>query len=220
MAHPPPACSAGSVKLRAMTTDHTHFPGAAEPRWVVLDVETTGTDPAHCRIISLAALTIGAGGAIEKSVASLLDAGVDAGPTHIHGITTEMLAGQPRFADIATELTELLGGRTLVAHNVAFDYAFLEAEARRVGIGLPIQTVMCTVELAARLSLDVEDLKLATVARHWNIPQTRPHDALDDAWVLSQILACAVERARELAVPLPIRHPGGLQPPTFPATAG
>ena len=51
------------------------------------------------------------------------------------------------------ELIEVLRGRTLVAHNVGFDYSFLAAEAELAGVGLPIDTVMCTVELARRLDL-------------------------------------------------------------------
>ena len=45
----------------------------------------------------------------------------------------------------------MLQGRTLVAHNVGFDYSFLAAEAELADAELPIDTVMCTVELARRL---------------------------------------------------------------------
>ena len=64
-----------------------------------------------------------------------------------------MLAGQPCFADIAEHLAPLLRGRILVAHNAAFDYAFLAAEARRCDTELPVTSVLCTLELAALLDL-------------------------------------------------------------------
>ena len=63
----------------------------------------------------------------------------------------------------------MLRGRTLVAHNVGFDYSFLAAEAELVGAELPIDTVMCTVELARRLDLGTENLRLETLAAHWGI---------------------------------------------------
>lgn len=185
------------------------------PDWAVVDVETSGIDPNTCRVISVAALAVTADGTIEHTVVSLLDAGVDPGPTNIHGLTRPMLDGQPRFAAIAPALTALLRGRTLVAHNVAFDYAFLAAEARRAAIELPVNEVMCTVELAARLQLDVDNLKLATLAHYFGVSQALPHDAFDDAAVLSRILVHALTRARRLAVPLPFRHPATLQPPAF-----
>jgi DNA polymerase-3 subunit epsilon len=138
-------------------------------------------------------------------MSSLLNPGVDPGPTHVHGLTTEMLEGQPTFAEIAGRLIEVLHGRTLVAHNVGFDYAFLAAEAELVGAQLPVDTVMCTVELSRRLDLGTENLRLETLARHWGVTQMRPHDALDDALVLAQILKPALVAARERKAWLPIR---------------
>ena len=125
-------------------------------------------------MLSIAALALDPDGNVEHSVVSLLNPGVDPGPTHVHGLTAEMLEDQPAFADIAGEVAELMHGRTLVAHNASFDYSFLTAEAELAGTSLPIDRVMCTVELARRLELGLANLRLETLARHWDIPQTRP----------------------------------------------
>lgn len=169
-------------------------------------METSGFRPGQARIVSIAALALGDDGNVEESLYTLLNPGVDPGPTHVHGLTEEMLQGQPTFADIVDHLVELLAGRTLVAHNVGFDYAFLAAEAELVNRELPTDTVMCTVELARRLDLGTENLRLETLAAHWGISQIRPHDALDDAMVLAQILKPVLVRARECKVWLPV-HP-------------
>jgi DNA polymerase III subunit epsilon len=181
---------------------------AAEPDggWAVIDVETSGFRPGQARIISIAALGLDADGRVEQSVVSLLNPGVDPGPTHVHGLTAAMLEDQPQFGDIVGDLVEVLRGRTLVAHNVAFDYAFLAAEAELVAAELPVDTVMCTVELARRLDLGVDNLRLETLAAHWGVVQERPHDAFDDASVLTGVLASALERAREHDIWLPV-HP-------------
>ena len=92
-----------------------------EAGWAVIDVETSGFRPGSARVISLAVLALDADGQVEQSVVSLLNPGVDPGPTHVHGLTAAMLEDQPQFADIAGDVVELLRGRTLVAHNVAFD---------------------------------------------------------------------------------------------------
>ena len=186
---------------------HTWGRPARQPDagWAVVDVETSGFRPGHARIISLAALALDAEGRVEQSVVSLLNPGVDPGPTHVHGLTAAMLEDQPQFADIAADVVELLRGRTLVAHNIAFDYGFLAAEAEIADCELPVDTVMCTVELARRLELGVDNLRLETLAAHWGVPQLRPHDAFDDAAVLSRVLAAALLRARERDVWLPVR---------------
>ena len=156
-------------------------------------------------MVSIAALALGDDGNVEQSLYTLLNPGVDPGPTHVHGLTTEMLEGQPCFGDVVSDLIELIRGRTLVAHNVGFDYSFLAAEAEMVGAALPIDTAMCTVELSRRLELGTENLRLETLAAHWGITQMKPHDALDDALVLAQILKPVLVRARERKVWLPIR---------------
>ncbi|MCG7594548.1 DEDDh family exonuclease [Mycobacterium sp. PSTR-4-N] len=174
--------------------------------WAVVDVETSGFRPGQARVVSVAALALSDDGNVEKSLYTLLNPGVDPGPTHIHGLTAEMLAGQPTFADVVSDLCDVLRGRTLVAHNVGFDYSFLAAEAEMVGAELPTDTVMCTVELARRLDLGTENLRLETLAAHWGVTQMRPHDALDDAMVLAQILKPVLVRARERRSWLPV-HP-------------
>ncbi|OBG60965.1 DEDDh family exonuclease [Mycobacterium sp. E3339] len=181
---------------------------ASEPDggWAVIDVETSGFRPGQARVISLAVLGLDGDGRVEQSVVSLLNPGVDPGPTHVHGLTAAMLEDQPQFADVVDDVIKVLDGRTLVAHNVAFDYAFLAAEAELAEAELPIESVMCTVELARRLDLGIDNLRLETLAAHWGVTQERPHDAFDDAMVLTGVLASALERARERDIWLPV-HP-------------
>src|SRR5947209_1179903 len=109
-------------------------PGAG---WAVIDVETSGFKRGSARVISLAVLALDADGHVEQSVVSLLNPGVDPGPTHIHGLTAEMLEDQPQFSEMVGDVVDLVRGRTLVAHNVAFDYGFLTSEADLAGVDPP-----------------------------------------------------------------------------------
>src|SRR6201987_1005702 len=180
--------------------------GEPDGGWAVIDVETSGFSPGQARIISLAALGLDAGGQVEQSVVRLLNPGVDPGPPHVPGLPAAMLEEQPQFADIVGDVIEVLRGRALVAHNVAFDYAFLAAEAELAETELPVDSVMCTIELARRLDLGIDNLRLETLAAHWGVTQERPHDAFDDALVLTGVLASALDRARERDIWLPV-HP-------------
>ncbi len=179
--------------------------------WVIVDVETTGTDPRTCRMLSIAALALAPDGTVLDTMSTLLNPGVDPGPTHIHGLTTTSLAGAPQFHHISTRLTALLRGRTLVAHNADFDYGFLAAEAAHARIDLPVDRLLCTVELAAALNLGLPNLRLATLAGHYRIRQHRPHDALDDATVLAGVFRQLLTAATAAAHPLPIR-PAAVRP--------
>jgi DNA polymerase-3 subunit epsilon len=182
---------------------------AGEPgSWAVVDVETSGFRPGRARVLSVAALALDAEGRVQGSFASLLNPGIDPGPTHVHGLTAAMLEGQPEFGDVVGDLAAVLQGRTLVAHNAAFDYGFLAAEAELARAELPVDTVMCTVELARRLDLGLANLRLETLAAHWGVTQDRPHDALDDARVLAGVLVPALQRAADCGVWLPVRPVG------------
>lgn len=187
--------------------------------FVVVDVETSGFDPGAARVLSLAALAVSAGGTVEDSMHTLLDPGVDPGPTDIHGLTAPMLAGHPDFADITADLAAILRGRILVAHNAGFDYAFLAAEARRCHAELPVTDALCTLELAGRLDLGLDSLSLAALTAHFGIAQARPHDALDDARVLTELLPCLLRRAQRRGIALPIRAAATLPPVLLRAAA-
>jgi DNA polymerase-3 subunit epsilon len=50
------------------------------------------------------------------------------------GISNEMVADAPPFADLASETLRRLHGRLFIAHNARFDYGFLKNEFKRLGI--------------------------------------------------------------------------------------
>ena len=66
----------------------------------------------------------------------------NAGAQHVHHIDAIDARVAPRFEDIVGDLTELLAGRVLAAHNSAFDTAFLVAEYARAGWPLELTREM------------------------------------------------------------------------------
>jgi DNA polymerase-3 subunit epsilon len=62
-------------------------PSGGHP-WAVVDVETSGLYPNSSRILSIAALRLDPSGRPEgRPFTSLVNAGCDPGPVHIHGLT-------------------------------------------------------------------------------------------------------------------------------------
>ena len=96
-------------------------------REIVLDTETTGLDPnSGDRVIEIGCLEldnhIATGRTFHEYVHPERDIPADA--ARIHGITLEMLAGKPLFADIADAMLDFLGDAKLVIHNAGFDLGF------------------------------------------------------------------------------------------------
>jgi DNA polymerase III subunit epsilon len=95
-------------------------------REIVIDTETTGLDPldGH-RIVELGAVELvdhsPTGRTFHRYVCP--ERTVPADAVAVHGLTTEFLADNPLFADVADELLAFLGDAPLVAHNAGFDIA-------------------------------------------------------------------------------------------------
>ncbi|MFJ9025238.1 DEDDh family exonuclease [Streptomyces sp. NPDC102259] len=190
--------------------------------WAVVDVETSGLRPYEHRVLSVAVLTLDTAGELVEEFSTLLDPGCDPGPVHIHGLTPERLRGAPAFEQVAEHLAALLNGRVMVAHNAQFDYEFLAREFARARSWLPVSQRMCTLALNRRVAPPTDDLKLASLAAHYGVPQQRAHDALDDARVLAGILRGSLRAAGELGLSLPLvacpPKQGSGYPPRVPKT--
>jgi DNA polymerase-3 subunit epsilon len=111
--------------------------------------------------------------------------------TSIHGISNEMVADAPRFSDLADTILELLEDRIFVAHNVQFDYGFLEAEFQRANRDFRFKK-LCTVRLARRM-LKLRSNSLASLCRHFEIINEKAHRALEDAKATAEILTRLME---------------------------
>jgi DNA polymerase-3 subunit epsilon len=150
---------------------------------IFVDLETTGANFANDRIIEIGFVEVDRDGAREWS--SLVDPGVPVSSfiTGLTGIDTAMVAGAPRFDQLAPLVLEKLRGRLFIAHNARFDYTFLKREFHRLGIDFRASN-LCTVKLSRKLFPEHHRHSLdALVARHGIVVADR-HRALADARVL------------------------------------
>ena len=109
----------------------------AGQRSVLFDTETTGLDPATGdRILEIAAIELVRDLPTSRSFHRLIDPERDVPEeaTRIHGYARSHLMGKPRFAEITDELLDFLGDAPLIAHNAAFDFAFVNAELARLSL--------------------------------------------------------------------------------------
>jgi DNA polymerase-3 subunit epsilon len=161
-----------------------------QARLAIVDLETTGTRAARDRITEIGVIEVERFEVVSEW-STLVNPGI-ALPGEIQaltGITHEMLAAAPRFADLADELHERLAGRVFVAHNARFDYAFLRREFDRAGRKFQAREV-CTVKLSRRLYPGgAHDLD-SVIERHGIACRAR-HRALGDADAVWQFLKAA-----------------------------
>ena len=172
----------------------------------IVDLETTGTRPATDRITEIGVLEVERFEVISQW-STLVNPGV-AIPSEIQaltGITRDMLAEAPRFADLARELHERLDGRVFVAHNARFDYGFLRREFDRTGITFHARSV-CGVRLAKRLYPRERGHDLDSLIDRHGIHCPARHRAMADAEALWQFLRVAAEEHGEDVITVAARQ--------------
>ncbi|HQY34331.1 DEDD exonuclease domain-containing protein [Actinotalea sp.] len=190
----------------------------SEVTFVVVDLETTGGTPGGSAITEIGAVKV-RGGEVLGEFQTLVDPGVPV-PAFIAaltGITTSMVAGAPRIAQVLPGFLEFASGAVLVAHNAPFDVGFLKAAARELGYPWPGPQVLDTVALARRAVTrdEVPNHKLGTLAAFFRATVTPDHRALSDARATVDVLHALLARLG----PLGITHLEDLATATDPVPA-
>jgi DNA polymerase-3 subunit epsilon len=117
--------------------------------------------------------------------------------TRVHGITPEMVAGQPTFGEAWPKLAKLLeGANFLAAHNAPFDSGVLAACCAAARLRKPEHRFIDTVRLA-RDTWKIYPTKLPNVCAHLKI-ELNHHEALSDALACAHIVIAAEKQGVRL----------------------
>lgn len=168
--------------------------------YAVVDVETTGGSAAtgH-RITEIAIVGIRGDGEVLDSYSSLVNPGRSIPPfvSRLTGITDAMVRVAPPFVEVAAEVRHHLRDRVFVAHNVAFDWGFVDRElSNAVGWGLEGRR-LCTVRLARRVLPELKSRSLGTLSDFFGIKNSARHRALGDAEATVTVLGHLMERLED-----------------------
>ncbi len=167
--------------------------------FAVVDVETTGMRAAGDDRITDIAIVLVQGDRVELAFDSLINPGCAISPqiTALTGITDAMVADAPSFDKAADAILAALAGRIFVAHNVRFDWSFVDAELRR-NRGLSLDGPrLCTVKMSRRLVHGLTSHALDHVTAHFNLDNGARHRAAGDALVTAEILRRLLAMATE-----------------------
>jgi DNA polymerase III epsilon subunit family exonuclease len=159
---------------------------AAGDELVVLDVETTGTDPKMADVVEIAAVKV-KGGKITDRWSTLVNPGRPIVGNQVHGITDADVKKAPSAAEAAKQARAFIGDSLVVGHNVGFDLGFLEA-ALGDGTHFEQGTYLDTLTIAREGYPDLENYKLPTLSKVFGIELAEAHRAGPDAEATANLL--------------------------------
>lgn len=162
----------------------------SELAYTVFDTETTGFSPEQGdEIISIGAVRVVNGRLLRhETFERLVDPQrhVPASSAAVHGITTEMVRGQPPLEQVLPLFARFAEDTVLVGHNVGFDMSFFRAREERTGVRFT-QPVLDTLLLDAAIHPDHEHHSLEVIAARLGVNVTGRHTALGDALVTGEV---------------------------------
>ncbi|AWY45172.1 DNA polymerase III subunit epsilon [Glaesserella parasuis 29755] len=168
-------------------------------RQVVLDTETTGMNFNGAPHIGHNIIEIGAVEVINRRLTGRTfhvyikpPREVEAEAMQVHGITNEMLADKPAFAEIADEFIEFIKGAELIIHNAPFDVGFIDHEFSFLPNPPEKVAQMCTVTDSLQLARKMYPGKrnnLDALCDRLGIDNSKRvlHGALLDAEILADV---------------------------------
>ncbi len=152
----------------------------ANKRYAIVDIETTGGIASKEKITEIA-IVIHDGEKIIDSFETLLnpERSIPYYITNITGISDNMVAAAPKFYEVAKQIVKITEGAVFVAHNVRFDYSFIQEEFRRLGFSY-VRKQLCTVRMSRQAFPGLKSYALGNLIKHFNIKVRDRHRAMAD----------------------------------------
>lgn len=175
----------------------------SELAFTVFDTETTGLNPSEGdEIIQIGATRIVNGKLLRsESFDQLVDPlrELPEASTKIHGITPEMLIGQPTMAKVLPAFHAFAADTVLVAHNAAFDMRFLQMKEQGTGIRFE-QPVLDTLLLSAVIHPSQESHRLEAISERMGVNIMGRHTAIGDAIVTGEVFLRMIPLLAEMGI--------------------
>ncbi len=171
--------------------------------FVAFDIETTGLLPAEGdRIVAIAGVVMTANRIFIGDVFhSLVNPGrlIPGNATRVHGITNEMVSGQPSVDQVLKAFQVFAADAVLVGYDTAFDMSFIRSREAESAVRLR-NPVLDILLLSMAVHSHTPEHSLDAIARRLGIDLDKRHTALGDAFITAQIFSRLLPHMEERGI--------------------
>ena len=171
--------------------------------YTVIDTETTGLDPsAGDEIIAIGAIRIVNGRILRQEMFDALvnpRREISDESEAIHGISQDMLRGQPEIEQVLPHFYRFVGDTVIVGHDVAFDMRFFEIKEKSAGVRFS-NPVLDTLLLESIVTPNQEDRTLEAISRRLGVTASGRHTALGDSLITAEIFLAMIPLLSESGI--------------------
>lgn len=178
-------------------------------RYVVLDIETTGTHFIRNEIIEIGAIFIEKGQEVARFNELVRPKEeISAYITGITAIDNEMVKEAESIETVMPRFLEFCEDVPLVGQNIIlFDYKMLKVSAQRLGYSFEKEGVD-TLVIARKMLPDLPSRRLGALCEYYGVSLENAHRAYDDAYATYEVYKCLEkdykDQEPELFVPKPM----------------
>lgn len=166
--------------------------------FLVIDLETSGLDPANDDVLEVAAVVVPPRGKPHVALESLVRPMRRVRGTEFHGITDSLVADAPEFGALIPSLESLAANRVVAGHNAQFDMRFL-AERFADYDRQFAPPFVCTMGMMDVLGLGAR-WSLGHACGHFNLEHHAEHSAAGDAMAAALLLQRLVKGLRSKGI--------------------
>lgn len=116
----------------------------------IVDIETTGFSPKNDEIIEIAAIKYRNGDILETFERQIFTPFIPPKITEITGIDAKMLENAPHIKRVLQDFKIFLESSIFMAHNLKFDFNFINEKLESFKIPIMKNATICTLELARK----------------------------------------------------------------------
>ena len=152
----------------------------------IVDIETTGFSPLSDEIIEIGAIKYHNGEVLERFESYIFAPIVPPKITEITNITADMIANAPPLSAVLRDFKVFLEANIFMAHNIRFDFNFINGKLALCGIPPMKNARICTLELA-RKTICAEKYGLGYLNEFLDINSAVRHRALADCEIAIKV---------------------------------